>query len=99
VDTQAKKLLARWRSLEGGEGIRVARSTSRVLSVVGFVLCLFVVFGVVYRWHSAVIALAAAAMGWVVAERNALGSRIAQWPTFQKYLNWERVREDSERDA
>jgi hypothetical protein len=62
--------------------------------VVGLVLCIVVAFAVVYRLHPALTAIAAAAMGWVIAERNALRTRIAQWPSFKKYIDWKRVHED-----
>ena len=67
---------------------------ARVFWVVGLVLFLFVVLGVVYQLHPALIAVAAAATGWVVAERNALRTRIAQWPTFKNYIDWKRVQDD-----
>ena len=67
---------------------------ARVLWVVGLVLFLFVVLGVLYHLHPALIAVAAAVMGWVVAERNALRTRIAQWPIFKSYIDWRRVQDD-----
>jgi hypothetical protein len=33
-------------------------------------------------------------MGWVVAESNALRTRLAQWPVFMTYIDWKRVDED-----
>ena len=71
---------------------------ARVLWMVGLVLCLFVVFGVVYRLHPALIAIAAAVMGWVIAERNALRTRAAQWPIFRSYIDWKRVQDDLKDD-
>ena len=67
---------------------------ARVLSIVGFVLLMFVVFGVIYGLHPVLIAVAAAVMGWVVAERNALVTRAAQWPIFKSYIDWKRVQND-----
>jgi hypothetical protein len=99
VDSETKQLLARWRSLESGDGLRAALSTSRVLLLVGLALCLFVVFAIVYKFHPVAIAFAATAMGWVIAERNALRSRVSQWPIFRKYIDWKRVSEDSHHDA
>jgi hypothetical protein len=96
VNPETKQLPTRWRFLEQGEGLQRATSTARVAGVVGFLLCAFVVFAIVYRLHPVAIALAAAGLGWVVAERNALRSRIAQWPILKRYINWKQVNEDSD---
>ena len=95
MSADIKKLLARWRSLDEGDGLRRATSTSHILGGVGLLLCVFVVFAVAYKLHPVAIALAAAAMGWVIAERNALRIRVAQWPILRRYIDWKRVREDS----
>jgi hypothetical protein len=58
-----------------------------------------VVFGVAYGLHPAAIAVAAAAMGWIIAETNALRWRLAQWPTLKRYIDWQRVHEDLAKDA
>ena len=71
-----------------------AGATSRTLRIVGLVLCVFVVFAVVYRLHPAFVAVAAAVMGWVIAESNALRTRLAQWPIFKSYIDWKKVEED-----
>ena len=60
---------------------------------------MFVVFAVVYKLHPVFVAVAATVMGWVIAERNALRSRIAQWPTFKRYIDWKRVQEDLRADT
>jgi len=41
-----------------------------------------------------VLVAVSAVMGWVIAERNALKSRITQWPTFANYIDWARVSND-----
>lgn len=94
MNTDPKQLLNRWQSLKEGEGLQRAASMARTLWLVGLALCLFVVFGVVCRLHPALIAVASAAMGWVVAESNALRTRLAQWPIFKTYIDWNRVEED-----
>ena len=94
MNIETKQLLSRWQSLEKDGGLRRADSMARVLWVVGLVLFLFVVLGVLYHLHPALIAVAAAVMGWVVAERNALRTRIAQWPIFKSYIDWRRVQDD-----
>lgn len=45
-------------------------------------------------WCECFVAVAAAAMGWVIAERNALRTRLGQWPIFKTYIDWNRVEED-----
>jgi hypothetical protein len=98
MNIETRKLLARWQSLEKGDGLRRAASTARMLWVVGLVLFLFVVFGVVYKLHPAAIAAGAAVLGWVTAERTALRTRAAQWPVFKQYIDWNRVQEDLRND-
>src|ERR1051325_11207244 len=94
MNAETKQLLTRLRSLEKGGGLRRADSTARVLWIVGLVLLLLVVFGLVYRLHPALLAVAAAVMGWVIAERNALRTRVAQWPIIRSYIDWKRVEQD-----
>ena len=94
MSTETKQLLTRWKSLEKGDGLQRAATTERVMWVVGLVLFLFVVFAVRYGIHPAAVAIAAAVDGWVIAERNALRSRLAQWQIFKNYINWEKVEED-----
>jgi hypothetical protein len=98
MNTETKHLLARWQSLAKDGGLQRADSTARVLWVAGLVLFLFVVFAVVYRLHPAFVAVAAAVMGWVIAERNALRTRSAQWPIFKSYIDWKRVQQDLSED-
>ena len=94
MNTETKQLLSRWQSLEKDGGLQHAASRVRALCFVGLVLCVFVIFAVIYRFHSAFVAVAAAAMGWVIAESNALRTRLAQWPIFKTYIDWRRVEED-----
>jgi len=94
VNTETKNLLERWQSLEKDDGLRRADFTARVLWFVGLALFILVAFGVVYGLHPAAVAVAAAAMGWVIAERNALRTRLVQWPVFKRYIDWNRVQED-----
>ena len=94
MNTETRLLLERWQALERGDGLRRAGSTARALWLVGLVLFLFVALAVVYSLHPAYVAVAAAVMGWTIAERNALRTRAAQWPTFAKYVDWERVKRD-----
>ncbi len=97
MNSETKKLLPRWHSLERRGGLKRAQTTARVLWVIGLVLFVFLVFLVVYRVHPAFVASPAAAMGSVFAEVNALRNRVAQWPTFKNYIDWKRVEEDLRR--
>jgi hypothetical protein len=94
MNTDTKQLLTRWQSLQKDGGLQRAASMARALWFVGLVLCIFVVLAVVYQLHPALVAVGAAAMGWVIAERNALRTRLAQWPIFKSYIDWKRVEED-----
>jgi len=94
MNAQTKELLARWQSLEKDGGVQRAASKARALSIVGLLLCIFVVFAVVYRLHPALVAVGAAAMGWLIAESNALRTRLGQWPIFKSYIDWKRVEDD-----
>ena len=94
MNPETKQLLSRWQSLEKDGALQRATSRARALWFVGLALCIFVVFAVIYRLHPAFVAAAAAAMGWVIAESNALRTRLAEWPIFKTYIDWKRVEED-----
>ncbi len=94
MNTDTRQLLTRWQSLKKEGGLQRAISMARTLWFVGLLLCLFVVFGVICRLHPALIAVASAAMGWVIAERDAIRTRLSQWPVFATYIDWKRVEED-----
>ena len=98
MNKETKILLARWQSLEQGDGLRRAGSFAHILWLIGVALCLLVVFGIIYRFPPVAVAVAAAIMGWVTAERNALVTRLAQWSTFKRYVDWKRVEEDLAKD-
>jgi len=99
MNNETKQLLTRWQSLQNESALKRAGSVVRTLWFVGFALCIFVVFGIVYRLHPALVAVAAAAMGWVTAERNALRTRISQWPIVRNYIDWPRVENDLTNDT
>jgi hypothetical protein len=88
------RLLARLDSLEKGGGLRRAKLVGRVLFLVGLVLAAFVGVAIAYGLQPAFIAVPAAAVGWIIAERNALRSRISQWPIMRNYIDWQRVHAD-----
>ena len=94
MDKGTENLLTRWRALESGDGVKRASAFTRVLWIVGLGLCAFVVLGVAYDLPRAAVAAAAAAMGWAIAECNALRTRLSQWPDMKRYIDWKRVDED-----
>jgi uncharacterized membrane protein len=94
MSNETQQLLTRWQSLHKGEGMQRAGAMAHKLRIVGIALCLFVSLGVAYSLHPALLALGALALGWVIAEHNALRTRISQWPTVQNYIDWHRVEKD-----
>jgi hypothetical protein len=99
MPSHANRLLMRLQSLEKGDGLRRARTLARLLFVVGLVLAIFIGYAVEFRLHPSLVAIAAAGVGWAIAERNALRSRISQWPTFRNYIDWQRVQDDLNRNV
>ena len=94
MNGETRQLLARWQALEGGDGLRRAALTARILWLVGLGLTIFVALAVAYRLHPAFVAVGAPVMGWTIAERNALRTRLTQWPIFKHYIGWSRVKQD-----
>jgi hypothetical protein len=92
-----KAVLERWIALRGEEGIERARRTVTYLSVVAFGLTLVVALcATLTDWPAWALLLPAAAVGWLVAERNALQSRVEQWPALSEYLDWRMIQRDWE---
>jgi hypothetical protein len=87
-------MLIRWQALEQGDGIQRVKSAIHKLELAGFALVFVVVLGIVYGLHPVLIALAALIAGWIIAERNALRTRMDQWPFLKRYIDWTRVHED-----
>jgi hypothetical protein len=94
VDTNTRRILARWQALAEGSGLKRATWMSRILSVGGLLLTMFVIYAAAVGLNPGLTAGAALVAGWVVAEGNALRTRQLQWPIFKAYLDWNRVRRD-----
>jgi hypothetical protein len=92
MQMSAKYLLDRWESLETGDGLRRAQLLARALRISGLATGILAGAGVAVGFPSWIIALAAVATGWTIAEANALQLRIAQWPIFKQYIDWGSVR-------
>jgi hypothetical protein len=99
MPSRANVILKRLRSLEEGEGLRRASLVSRILFFVGVLAAMFIGCAVTFRWHPVLIAVAGAIVGYIIAERAALRSRILQWPIFRTYIDWHKVDEDLKRDV
>jgi hypothetical protein len=94
MDDNTKTLLKRWQALRDGAGLDQVSSRLRVFWILGCAFCFVAVFGIFYGWPVIIVAVAAAAAGWLIAETNALRSRLRQWPFFQRYIDWRRIDED-----
>jgi hypothetical protein len=98
MNKNSKSLLLRWQALEKGDGIQQVKSMIRRLELFGFASSFAIVYCIFFKLHSVFIALAAVALGWVIAERNALKTRMDQWSFLKKYLDWKRVEKDLAED-
>ena len=89
-----RTVLARWVALEDGGGIKAVRARIRLLWVLGLLAWLTAVGVARYGdllWGGLILAAIA---GWLLAETNALRSRLRQWPSLSEYLDWKRIREE-----
>jgi hypothetical protein len=89
-----KPLLLRWISLRDGTGVAQIRTRIRTLWSLGFFLFAGAALSAIFHldgWVTLGLALGA---GWVIAEVNALRSRLSQWPTLSEYIDWQRVKGD-----
>ena len=94
VDIQTRQILSRWQALAEGSGLKRATQVTRIVSAVGLLLTVFVIYATAARLNPGLTAGAALVAGWVVAEGNALRTRQSQWPIFEAYLDWNRVHQD-----
>ncbi|HEY2880943.1 MAG TPA: hypothetical protein VGJ15_00885 [Pirellulales bacterium] len=94
MDQFSVSLLSRWQSLEKGEGLRAAGKMVRVLQVTGILMSAFAAVAIIYQIHPIVPTLMGVAIGWTIAETNALRSRLGQWSIFRQYIDWHRVNND-----
>jgi hypothetical protein len=53
-----------------------------------------VVLAVVDKLNPAVSGIAGIFAGWMIAERNALRSRLPMWQKLKQYIDWNRVQAD-----
>jgi hypothetical protein len=96
VDTSTKQLLAKWLALSQAGALQRAKSMVWTLWIFSGIVAMLVVVAIANRADPVWVAVGAAAVGWLIAETNALRTRIAQWSTFRRYLDWKRIEQDLE---
>jgi len=90
-----KTILSRWVAIEQGDEIRRIRRVSRNLSLAAYMIFFAALAICAYFQPPAWIALfPGLVVGWLIAEKNALDTRIAHWPVFRRYIDWARVEAD-----
>ena len=94
MDAKSKELLLRWQSLNEVDALKRVRTRALAFRCAGLVVFAAAAAGIALDWPPVVVAVLAVAFGWIVAETNALRTRIEQWPTFKRYINWQRVTDD-----
>jgi hypothetical protein len=99
MNPRNKDFLVRWMALRDDAGLVAVLRVERRLAWAGLLLCLVVTHGVLRGSPPWLVAVAGVALGWVVAERNALRILRAQWPAMRGYIDWTRVAEDVKRDG
>ena len=94
MDAKSKELLLRWQSLNEAEAMKRSRKHMLVFRCTGLVAFFAAATGIALDRSSAAVAVPAIAFGWIVAETNALRTRMDQWPIFKRYINWQRIADD-----
>ena len=94
IDAETKHLLLRWQALNKSDGLQRAKSMALTLWIFGFTVFVVVAVALAKAHSTVLVACGGAVAGWLIAETNALRNRIAQWNTFQRYLDWQRIEQD-----
>ena len=94
MESGTKALLTRLKSLEDGEGLKKAYSFCRILQAGVIVLGLLIFVSLYFGLPVLIIIFGALSAGWLIAERNALETRLKQWPEMKQYIDWEKVNRD-----
>jgi hypothetical protein len=91
-----KKILGQWIALRSKDGIEHASRRVFYLSVAAFALATIAILASTLAAIPAIAFLfPGIAIGWLLAERNALQSRIEQWPALSEYLDWDKIERDN----
>lgn len=91
---QANYALKRWQDLRCADGWKKVTKTIFLLRVLALVLCLGLVYSVVYLDSKIAPAIIGLILGWAVSEKNALITRKQIWPTLEKVIDWELVEKE-----
>ncbi len=94
VDIKTKKILLRWKALSHPEGLRRTKILANLLSLLASGFTAFVLFAVAMNLSVAWVVVGAFGIGWLGGEAQALRTRLAQWDTFSRYLDWSRIERD-----
>jgi hypothetical protein len=94
IDAETKRLQLRWQALNKQGGSQRAKSMALTLWIFGFTVVVVIAVAIANGHSAVLVACGGAVVGWIIAETNALRSRIAQWKTFQRYLDWARIEQD-----
>src|SRR5262245_3122725 len=94
VDAETKRLLLRWQALNKPDGLQRAKSMALTLWIFGFIVVIVIAVAIANGRSALWVTCGGVVVGWLIAETNALRSRIAQWRTFQRYLDWSRIEQD-----
>jgi len=82
-------------ALEKSGGMEHAQRRRRQLNLAAWLLLVVVAVGGAFLgWRSYLTVWPSIAIGWCVAERNALQSRMAMWPVVRSYIDWQMVERD-----
>ena len=92
---QEQETLQRWVAIEDSTGIDAALRMVKNLTVGSISLTILIVCAFYFNFHPAIVSVLSILLGWSVAERNALRSRIKLWPQLRKYLDWKLIRENA----
>jgi hypothetical protein len=94
IDAETKRLLLRWQALNKAGGLQRAKSMALTLWIFGFIVFVVVAVAIATAHSAVLVACGGALAGWLIAETNALRNRVAQWNTFRRYLDWQRIEQD-----
>ncbi len=92
-----KQILQTWLTLKENGGLLKAKKAKNTLLFFGLLLSFLVAYMLFHKLNPIYSILPLVLIGWSIAERNALCSRIESWPKLEKYLNWELIRQNHEK--
>jgi hypothetical protein len=91
LSPQHRAALKRWSDLRSAEKVKRIKQIALILRLTSAALCAVLVVGVSESAPALFNVTVAFLFGWLVAESNALRTRIELWPVLMRNINWERV--------